>query len=144
MEHAHLVCGLERGADREQDIDDRARAERRLACDLLRECLAFEELHDEIGNPIDRSDVGDVDDVRMLDARGRTSFAEEALDERRVLGESRVENLDRDALLEARVERLVHDAHPSGAKSAPKLVLADPLYRRHPSRRSPRDRKSVV
>ena len=54
-------------------------------------------------------------------------LAIEAVAERFIGGEVRVEQLDRDARAVARVGRLVHDAHAAAAEHASEAVVRDHL-----------------
>jgi hypothetical protein len=69
-----------------------------------------------------------VHDVGILDARRQTRLVEEHVDERRILGEVRVDDLDRHGLGEARCARAtaqVERGHAASAQRREHLVLAD-------------------
>ena len=67
----------------------------------LRERLAVDVLHDEEELAVGRDDVDRRDDVRVLDARGEARLVEEHRDELGILGELRMQPLDRDGAREA-------------------------------------------
>ena len=72
----------------------------------------------EIGRP------ENFDDVPGTDPAGRLSFFFEPRHDVARGGEVRVEDLDRDAAMDARVLPLVNDAHPPFADHSDDLVLA--------------------
>ena len=99
--------------------------ERRASRHHLSERLSFEELHDDEVLPLMLLDGEDRADARMVQRRGGTRFALEALERRSVLGELRGQELQRDAAAEARVLRLVHDAHPAASEAAHDRVMGN-------------------
>ena len=82
VDDAGGVRGLERAADLHGDLRGAHRLEAPLVREHVGEVDAVEVLHDEVGAAVlGRAEVGDVDDVRVADARGRARLAAEALDE---------------------------------------------------------------
>src|SRR4029078_4231726 len=71
-----------------------------------------EVLHDEVHAAVGGGTrVGDVDDVRVADLRGRARFATEPLDELRHARVARMQDLERDALADLDVLGEVDLAH---------------------------------
>src|SRR3990172_3603700 len=68
---------------------------RRVPLDDFLEALTLDELHGEVDAVAvaERPEVHDVDDVRVVDRRGRPRLAQEALDRLLVAGEALVEHL---------------------------------------------------
>ena len=96
--------------------DDRERDRRRVRRDRAphepRERLALHVLHDEEELAVGLHDVERRHHVRVADARGEARLVEEHRDELGVLGELRVEALDRDGAREA-------DGPDAAARGAP-------------------------
>ena len=101
--------------------------ERRTPRHHLRERLAFEELHDDEVLPLVLLDRVNRADSRMVQRGGGTRLALETLERRRVLGQLGGQELQRDAAAEARVLRLVHDAHSTASEPADDRVMGDAL-----------------
>ena len=90
-----------------------------LARQALRERLALEELHhDERAAVVGVAEVGDVDDVLVADRRRELRLLLEARDDRFALRVLLEQDLDRDALADQRVRRLVDRAHAALADLA--------------------------
>jgi hypothetical protein len=92
--------------------------------EALPEVLAAKELHHEVRAAVLRAGVEHRDDVRTLDGAHRPRLAREAADHLLVGGELGIDELDRDALAEAEVLRLVHRAHAAVADEPPDHVPA--------------------
>ena len=101
--------------------------ERRTPRHHLCERLAFEQLHDDEVLPLVLLDREDRADAGMVQRRGGARLALEALERRSVLGELGGQELQRDAAAEARVLRLVDDAHPAASEAAHDGVMGDAL-----------------
>src|SRR6185295_17622534 len=86
------------------------------------ERLAFDVAHDEEDETARFADAMDGDDVRMRETRRRLRLPYEAL-ARRVGGEIRRQNLDRDVAIEPHVAREVDDPHSATAELALERVL---------------------
>ncbi len=85
----------------------------------LVERLALEQLEDQEGAPVVQpTGVVDVADVGAADGRCGPGLPEEALDDDRGGGQLLREDLDRDALADVDVRRLVHGGHAAAAKLA--------------------------
>jgi hypothetical protein len=95
----------QRGGDLGSIASGELRSDRSLVR-LFRERDAFEELHDQAV----LADVVECADVGMAERRNQTGFALEAPTV------TRGRELDRDGASEARVDRSVHRAHPTGAE----------------------------
>ena len=80
MKEARLVHLLQAGEQRRQDAVDRRRIEGPLLLDPLLECLAVEQLHDDVGGAHDLEEVEDAHDAgRVVQAGQRAAFGHEAL-----------------------------------------------------------------
>jgi len=88
------------------------------ALEAMREILAREELHDEVGDVALAPHVREIDDVRVAQARGELRLAQEALARARDGGDAGRERLDGDAPADLGVDRLVHGAHAARSKQA--------------------------
>lgn len=71
-----------------------------------------------------RNRLADGDDVRLVEASGRTVPAAEPLDEAPVAIERRREDLDRDNAPDQTVVSLVHVGHPPAGGPAPRAHRA--------------------
>ena len=129
VDDAGRVRRDERRADGEHEVDEVARRHRTRALEAMREVLAREELHDEVGDAPLAAHVRQIDDVRVAQARGELRLAQEALARARDGGDAGSERLDGDALADLGVDRLVHGAHAARAEQANDLVLAEPRAR---------------
>ena len=77
---------------------------------------AFDELHDEHRLAVVLEHVVEADDVRMLEARQRRRLALEPLAQLGVLGDPRVEDLQRDVALEPFVPGAPHHTHAAATQ----------------------------
>jgi hypothetical protein len=125
VEHADAVRVRDGHEHRHHQDRALARAQRADALQVAAQRLALEELHDEEAVALVRPDVGDVDDVRVPDARGRLAFEREALDDVVALGEVVVEHLHRDFLLQGGVLGHVHVGHAAPADPADQPIIAE-------------------
>ena len=110
--------------DRKRDVDHLLVGQRSRPAQVLRQVLAIQILHDEKRRVALEADVGDVDRVRVPDARRQLGLQQEA---RARLGdgrESRADDLDRDAFADLDVEALVDGAHSAFAEQTDDPVLA--------------------
>src|SRR5690606_22826759 len=74
----------------------------------------IEVLHHEIERTVlELAEVEDADDVVVADAGRGLRLASEALDDARVVGVMRVQDLDRDLVADEEVARRVDRAHPA-------------------------------
>ena len=79
--------------------------------------MALEVLHHHVDDAVlGLAEVGDVDDVLVVDLIGGARFAEEALAQALVLGQRRVEELERDVAADELMARAVHRAHAADAE----------------------------
>ena len=86
---------------------------------------ALEQFHGDEQHTAVLADLVDLTDVRMIDRRGRTRLAPEALARSLVVGERR-HRLQCDRALELLVARGVDDTHPALAELALDPVVAEP------------------
>ena len=85
--------------------------------DLVLERVALEVLHHHVDDAVlGLAEVGDVDDVLVVDLVGGARLAEEALAQALVLRQRRVEELERDVAADELVARAVHRAHAAHAE----------------------------
>ena len=88
----------------------------------LAERAAVEIFHHEIRDlalvGLGKSEVGDVDDIRMPQTPRSTSLAPKPLDKLGPLHKLRRNDLDRDRPLGAEVGRKIHRPHPAASKLA--------------------------
>ena len=87
--------------------------------------LALEVLHHHVDDAVfGLAEVGDVDDVLVVDLVGGARLAEEALAQPLVLGQRRVQELERDVATDELVARAVHRAHAARAEQLLDQVAA--------------------
>ena len=91
----------------------------------MRQRLALEILHDQVGRALVFADVVQRADVRMIERGDCARFAVEALAELWIARELRAENLDRDGSVEPRIARPINFAHPARAEGSLNLVRAE-------------------
>ena len=122
------VMGPRQPARHLQGDVDRLADGQRAAGDARPQRLAGVERHgDEQATVLGAVDVVDGADVRVVEGGGAARFAVEAIAGRRVPGEVRRQELERDMALEVRVEGLVHDPHAPTAHLLEDLVVRDRL-----------------
>ena len=130
----HHVVGLEvavddaaavgeprRLEDLDRDLDRTDRIERRLLADHLLERAAGQVLHHDVVGVVVGPAVIHADDVGVLQAGGGLGLAAEALDESRILGETAVQQLQRDLASELLIlgeEDIGHAARPEAGDHA--------------------------
>ncbi len=88
--------------------------------------LAFKQFHHQEVDAILLPDVVERADVRMAQRSDGARFVLEAFARSRIVRDVRRQDLDRDRAAEPRVARLVHFAHPAGAKGRHDFVGAEP------------------
>jgi len=129
VDDAEGVGGLEAGADLPEDGHRLLGRHEPLAPEPLEEALAGEELHHEEQVPLGRAaEVGDPDDVVVLERARDLRLAPEALHDVGGGGEVRAQHLHRDVLAQVDVARLEHGAHPTRREVRDELVA--PVQRR--------------
>src|SRR5581483_695466 len=128
MDDALLVRGGETGGDLLavlHRLADRDARRARGVAELFAQSLAVEELHDEIGGAIVRSELVDGDEVRVVErARGARLLFEAA----QAIGVARDvggEHFDRDVAADAGVARTEDFPHASRADAGGDLIRAD-------------------
>ena len=89
------------------------------------ERFAFQKLHHDVGRLIGRADVVNSEDVGVVQTARRLGLQPEAPQPVLVRGERRRKDFDCDFAVEARVARLVHFAHATGAKVREDFVRAE-------------------
>ena len=125
VDHAALVGGREGAGDLAGDREGAGPRERALAGEQAREVLALEVLHGEEGGALlGRAEVGDVDDVGVVDLGGGAGLLQEALADLRVVEEARADDLEGEVFVEVDVAGEEDDAHAAGAEAAHDLVAA--------------------
>jgi hypothetical protein len=119
VDDAVLVGGGEGPGDLLAEVDDALPRERAVPAQGLREVLAVEVLHHEEGAALGGcAEVGDLDDVLVADRRGGAGLLNEALGDRLVGAEARLDDLDGDLLGEREVDADVDSAHAASADAA--------------------------
>ena len=119
------LVGVAGGAqDLQHDVDRRLRRRRAALADDVLERAPADQLHRDVVGAVPLAAVEDADDAGVLQARRAGRLAPEALDERDVLGQVAVEQLERDAAPELLVLGLVDVGHPAGAELGDDLVAA--------------------
>ena len=103
-------------ADVAQDLSELRRRHRPASSDAVAERLAVDERHDEEHDVVDVVHGKDRNDVRVRQFGGGARFVQEALLERGLTGQMRLENLERHRPLECDVLREVHDSHAAAAE----------------------------
>ena len=104
---------LERGRDVAADAGGLRHREVRVLVEDRTEAAALEQLEDHERDVV-LAPVVDGDDVRMMQGRRDLGFGAEAAQERGVLGERSMQDLDRDAAAEAGVLGEVHPTARAG------------------------------
>src|SRR2546427_492286 len=100
--------------------------DRAFLLDQILERLALEELHHEVHRPLRQdAEVGDVDDVRVVDRGRRARLAEEPMDRLLIARELRVQDLHRHRLLDVDVLAEIHRPHAAAAEDLVEPVVAD-------------------
>ena len=135
----HDVIGLQVAMDDELFVRRRERqrnlvgdVERAMQCDgalLLDQVLEarpVEVLHDEVDPAVGHgAEVGDVDDVGVVDRRRGAGFAQESCDRLLELGKLKVEDFYCDLLADVHVLAAVHRAHTAPAQDLVQVVVPD-------------------
>ena len=115
VDHPELVRATEGRRDLQGDSEralqiESTGGERRL------QGLALDVLHHEEDQPAVFAEVGDLDDVRVVDAVDRARLAQEALAVRHVQAQVLAQDLDRAHALDHHVPGKVDDRHPAAAQ----------------------------
>ena len=125
MHDAHAVGFDHARACLEDVVHGFAQGEALTGLELRVEVATFEELHHDVRDTLrGRVDVRHPRDVARTQARHRSRLALEPCDELGVARELWREHLDRNALLETLVSRLVDERHAPFAEEPDDLVLA--------------------
>ena len=123
MDDALLVRRGETPGNLERVVHGLLRGDR-TGVELLAQRLAFEKLHDRVGDALLRSEVEDRQDVRMRERRDRLRLALEPGERVGIGRDGLRKHLDRDVPLELRVPRPIHLPHPARAEGREDLVGA--------------------
>lgn len=92
------------------------------------EGFAVEKLHHDVGGPVGLlAEFGDLDNARVIDDVDGPRFVEETLDDLLVYGVLGVQDFDRDATLDLRIDGLENRAHPPFSDLANDVIGADSL-----------------
>ncbi len=146
VEDACLVRGGDGGEDREHQVGEPLHRQGAVLLQHAGERHPLEQVHRHERHALVRPDVGDAHHVRVLEARARARLQDEALHDIEAEREPGVQDLERHALVQVDVPRLVHARHPAGSDVAHHEVapeggagLEQPLG---PGRGSARGRRS--
>ena len=128
VHEAGLVGVRQRGGHRSSDDERLVDAQATRLVEQRPQRAPRHELHHDGGPPglLDR--VVDADDVRVVEAGGGDGLPAEPLDDDGVVGQRRLQQLDRDLPIEDRVGRHPHLAHAAVSQSP---VEAVPLGEKH-------------
>lgn len=118
MHDARAVRRGQSGEDRIHDGDRLGEGEAFLLAHQLAQGDPRQVLHDEVRHLAVLALVEDVDDVRVGQSRGRTSFLDEAVLEDRVIREVAVHDLERDSAFESKIGGDVDGGH-TASRDAP-------------------------
>jgi len=115
---------MDRSSDLLEDADQ-ARAIRRPGRQALRQRLAVDELHDQVGALSVEPRVEDPDDARVIEPGEGLGFPGEALADEGMAEEGLAQDLDRDRAAELPVAGAVDDRHGALAQHAEQLVAVE-------------------
>lgn len=119
-----FVRGRESVEDLQNDVPCPIPRESSFSAEQVTQALALEKFHDEEGLFVWRTtEICDVDDVLMANARCGSSFLEESCGVSGIAGKFAPEKLDRDLLADDHVFGKVDIAHAAGTDSADKAVF---------------------
>ncbi len=121
MDDAELVRPPEGARDLRGHVGG-ARPREDALLDVRQERLAGDVLHDEVGDAVGLSHVGDLDDVPVVDAIDGLRLAEEPLAIGGARSEVGAKDLDRRESVDDHVPRQVDDAHPAGAEALDQAI----------------------
>jgi len=123
MHDARCVRCLEPADDLQEDRARGGPRKSTAGAEELLEVGAPEVLHDVVGRPVALAVVEDLHDVRVLDRRGGAGLREKPTRRGRVLGQSGLEDFDRDTFAQVQIEPLVDAAHTAASDLANQLVV---------------------
>jgi hypothetical protein len=126
VDHAALVGCLQSQGCLPPDADDLDKRQLRLTLHAFVERLSFQELHGDEGRAAILADLVDMDDVVVLDRRGRLRFAQEARLVRRVVRQFRQHGLQGDLSFETGIFRAEHHPHSAPAQQGKHTIVAEP------------------
>src|SRR5664280_1876297 len=121
MDDSLLVCGGEALGDLEGAVQGLLLRDRS-GVELAAHRLAFQQLHDGIGDARVRSKIVNREDVRMRECRDRLGLPLEPRQRVRIGGHGFGQHLDRDIPVELLIPRPVHLAHSPHAERGEDLV----------------------
>ena len=107
---------------------------------MLVERHAVEQLHRDIGEAVGLADVVDGDDIGVGERAGGPGLAQEAADEAEILAEFRLQHLDREHAVDARIVGAIDVGHRAFADAPFDHIAADALHSTLPDCRTIRAR----
>jgi hypothetical protein len=124
MEDAPLVGGVDGGGDRGEDRQRPVEGQRAFAAELG-EGRSLQQLHHEVGSPRPGIDpgIGDVDDVGVPEPSERLGLPLEAAHREGIESRSRLQQLEREDLLQPEMSGAVDDAGRPFAEAVVQAVL---------------------
>lgn len=132
MDDALRVRSIEGICDLLPEIEDR-RLGHRAGAEHDLERIPLEEFHDEKAPRLVPAEVVDRADVGVIERRGRSGFALEALDCRDIVRQFRGQELERDLPAQAQILGTVDNAHAAATEFFDDAVVGDGLAGgRHP------------
>ncbi len=136
MHKPGFVEGIERRADLAGEPGRLLQRERSVRVQPASQGASRDVLDSQVVTPVRLARLEDPDEIRVLDLGGDPGLPEEAPDERLVLGELLLQELDGDGVAAARRLGAEHDAHGAAAKLFLESVGADLRIRASHSSRS--------
>jgi hypothetical protein len=124
VEDAALVAGVDAGGERCDQLGGALRLAT-VGVGLLRQRAALEEAHGEEMAAVVLAHLVDGDDVRVVERGRRLRLVAEAMDGGLVGEPGAQDHLERHGAAEARVARLVDDAHAAAAELLEDLVVGE-------------------
>ena len=115
MYEAAAMCSIERGCELLEQLNGALRFDRSVLHQDLAEVRACDVVHHEEQQPLVLARVVDPHDVGVVQGRGRSHFASEALAELLIVGQCRVQHLQRVDPVERDVCHAINQAHSSAA-----------------------------
>ena len=135
VDEAVAVGGVERPADLRDDVRGPLGPQAPLGADERAQVGPVDVAHDDEQHAVVLARVVDGEDVGVLDRGGGLGLGDEAPAEVLVVGEDRVDDLQRDRALQPELRRAVDDAHAAAAREGLDAVIGeDVAWRELPHR----------
>jgi hypothetical protein len=125
VDEAVVVRVLDAAADVAQDEQHHLDGRRAVGLDPLLQVEALDELHGDVRRVLEAAAVDDLHDVLVAQHRGRARLAFEALDERDIVGQVRMQHLEHDLAVERLLHAEIDGRHATDADLLPQLERAE-------------------